>query len=106
MKKSRHKVHFEVQAASGPFVVGGMQFSPFMRLSSNTTALRTYGASCFWCKKCPPLISVKTGRVPSRHCRDARVDAHTTTAMNGIEYAPPTTPTPELSHDATIPRAY
>ena len=29
---------------------------------------------------------------PSRHCRDARVYGHTTTAMHDIEYTPPPAP--------------
>ena len=33
--------------------------------------------------------SVKTRRAPSRHCRDARVYRHTTTAMHDNEYTPP-----------------
>ena len=33
--------------------------------------------------------SVKTRRAPSRHCKDARVYGHTTTAMHDNEYAPP-----------------
>ena len=32
--------------------------------------------------------SVKTRRALSRHCRDARVYSHTTTAMHGNEYNP------------------
>ena len=34
--------------------------------------------------------SVKTRRAPSRHCRDARVYGHTTTAMHDNEYTPHT----------------
>ena len=33
--------------------------------------------------------SVKTRRAPSRHCRDARVYDHRTTAMHDIDYPPP-----------------
>ena len=33
--------------------------------------------------------SVKTGRAPPRHCRDARVYGHTTTAMYDNECTPP-----------------
>ena len=33
--------------------------------------------------------SVKTRHAPSRHCRDARVYGHTTTAMHDNEYTPP-----------------
>ena len=33
--------------------------------------------------------SVKTRCAPSRHCRDARVYGHTTTAMHDTEYTPP-----------------
>ena len=32
--------------------------------------------------------SVKTPRSPSRHCRDARADDLTTTAVHGVEYTP------------------
>ena len=35
-----------------------------------------------------PARSVKTQRVPSIHCRDARVCGHTTTAMHDNEYTP------------------
>ena len=38
--------------------------------------------------------SVKTRRAPSRHCRDARVYSHTTTAVHDNEYTPPP-PLPE-----------
>ena len=48
-----------------------------------------------------PAWSVKTGHAPSRHCRDARVYAHTTSAMHVIwdrVYISPVeyTPTPFL----------
>ena len=33
--------------------------------------------------------SVKTRRAPPRHCRDARIFGHTTTAMHEIEYTAP-----------------
>ena len=36
-----------------------------------------------------PSRSVKARRAPSRHCRDARVYGHTTTAMHEIEYISP-----------------
>ena len=38
--------------------------------------------------------SVKTRRAPSRHCRDARVYGHTTTAMHDIKYIYLEVPTP------------
>ena len=38
--------------------------------------------------------SVKTRHAPSRHCRDARVYGHTTTAMHEIEYISPIEYTP------------
>ena len=38
--------------------------------------------------------SVKTRRIPSRHCRHARVYGHTTTAMHDNEYPPFITSTP------------
>ena len=44
-------------------------------------------------------LSVKTRRAPSRHCRDARVDGHTTTDVHDIEYNPP----PRLSSSLRIP---
>ena len=40
--------------------------------------------------------SVKARHAPSRHCRDARVYGHTTTAMRDIEYTPP--PPPPVSY--------
>ena len=40
--------------------------------------------------------SVKTRHAPSRHCRDARVYGHTTTAMHDIEYLSPIEYTPPL----------
>ena len=49
--------------------------SPFMRLVQHLTAL---GAMSAW--------SVKIQRAPSRHCMDARVYGHMTTAMH--EYTP------------------
>ena len=36
--------------------------------------------------------SVKTRRAPSRHCRDARVYGHTTTAMHDMRVHPPPLP--------------
>ena len=36
--------------------------------------------------------SLKTRRAPSRHCRDARVYGHTTTAMHDMRTPPPPVP--------------
>ena len=59
--------------------------SPFMRLAKHLTALRA------WCKQMSAW-SAKTRRAPSRHCRDARVYGHTTTAMHDNDYTPPPPP--------------
>ena len=57
-------------------------FSPFMRLAEHLTgALRLVPAMSVW--------SVRTRRAPSRHCRDARVYGHTTTAAHDNGYTPP-----------------
>ena len=45
--------------------------------------------------------SVKTRRVPSRHCRDAMVYGPTTTPMHDNEYPPPRHPPPPF-----LPRQY
>ena len=37
----------------------------------------------------PPPSLRQTLRAPSRHCGDAKVYGHTTTAMHDIEYTPP-----------------
>ena len=71
-------------------VLSRMQLSPFMRLAQHLTALRT------WCKKAMSAWSVKTRRAPSRHCRDARVHGHTTTAMHGMS-TPPNPPPPRCT---------
>ena len=52
-------------------------------------ASRSVQAVCAW--------SVKTRRTPSRHCRDARVYGHTTTAMHNISTPPPLVCCPALS---------
>ena len=66
--------------------------SPFMRLVEHLTALRG------WCYNIAMSAwSVKTRRAPSRHCRDARVYDHTTTAMHDVEYTlPPPPPTSSI----------
>ena len=46
------------------------------------TRLTPYGASRLL--QATPAWSVKTRRAPSRHCRDARVYGHATTAMHDI----------------------
>ena len=38
--------------------------------------------------------SVKTRRLPSRHCKDARAYGHTTTAMHDMSTPPPALPPP------------
>ena len=44
--------------------------------------------------------SVKTRHAPSRHCRDARVYGHTTTAMHDVNTPP--LPSPALAEDVTV----
>ena len=48
--------------------------------------------------------SVKTRRAPSRHCRDARVYGHTTTAIHDNEYSPPL-PRPTVEISSKLPPA-
>ena len=57
-----------------------------MQLTLHATLRTTHGASRL--VKAVSAWSVKTGRAPSRHCRDARVHGHTTTAMHDVEYTP------------------
>ena len=58
----------------------------------------------------PPPGSVKTRRAPSRHCRNARVYGHTTTAMYDNEYTlPPGSPRGtmgSLTYASDIPRGH
>ena len=58
-----------------------------MQLTLNTTHLTPHGASRL--VQVMSAWSVKTRRAPSRHCRDARVYGHTTTAMHGMRTPPP-----------------
>ena len=55
--------------------------SPFTRLDEHHGVPRLVQAMPAW--------SGKTRRVPSRHCRDARVYGHTTTAMHDMSTPPP-----------------
>ena len=54
-----------------------------MQLTLHTTRSTPHGASRL--VYAMSAWSVKTGRAPSRHCRDARVYAHTITAMHDNE---------------------
>ena len=64
--------HYRIRTVSSP---------PFMRLAQHLTALsRFVQAMRVW--------SVKTRRSPCRHCRDARVYGHTTTAMIDMSTPP------------------
>ena len=58
-----------------------------MQLTLHATRLTPHGASRL--VQAMSAWSVKTRHAPSRHCRDARVYDHTTTAMHEIEYTPP-----------------
>ena len=58
-----------------------------MKLPLHATRPTPHGASRL--VKAMSTWSVKTRRAPSRHCRDARVYGHTTTAMHDNEYPPP-----------------
>ena len=62
-----------------------------MQLTLHATRLTAHGASRL--VQAISAWSVKTLRAPSRHCRDARVYGHTTTAMHVTS----TTPSPHLS---------
>ena len=53
---------------------GGASLSLFLRLSISLPLPPPLGAMSAW--------SVKTGRVPSQHCKDARVYGQATTAMH------------------------
>ena len=55
-----------------------------MQLTLHATRRTPYGASRL--VQAVSAWSVKTRHAPSRHCRDARVDGHTTTVMHDIEY--------------------
>ena len=75
----------------------------YIRTSASKAALsrmqRTRHATCPTPHGASRLVqgmsawSVKTRRAPSRHCRDARVYGHTTTAMHDMNGSPPP-PTP------------
>ena len=58
------------------------------RMQLNVHAIRRapHSASCL--VQAMPAWSLKTRRAPSRHCRDARVYGHTTTAMNEMSTPP------------------
>ena len=63
-----------------------------MKLTLHATRRTPHGASRL--VHAMSVWSVKTRHAPSRHCRDARVYGHTTTAMNEIEYTRPSPPHP------------
>ena len=58
-----------------------------MRLTLHATRQTLHGASRL--VQAMPAWSVKARHAPSRHCRDARVYGHRTTAMHEIEYISP-----------------
>ena len=68
-------VHMHKKVRTSQPVLSRMQLKPFMRLAQHL-----HGASRL--VHAMPAWSVKTRRAPSRHCRDARVYDHTTTAMH------------------------
>ena len=63
-----------------------------MQLTLHVTRRTPHGASRL--VQTISTWSVKTRRAPSRHCREARVYGHTTTAIHDIEYPPPPRPRP------------
>ena len=63
-----------------------------MQLALRATCRKPHGASRSMLAM--SAWSVKTRRAPSRHCRDARVYDHTTSAVHDIEYTPSTPPPP------------
>ena len=58
-----------------------------MQLTLHATRPTPHGASHL--VQAMSVWSVKTGGAPSRHCRDARVYGHTTSAMHDISSPPP-----------------
>ena len=67
-----------------------------MQLILYATRLTPHGASRLG--QAMSVSSSKTRRAPSRHCRDARVYGHTTTAMHGMRTPPPSLSTPSYSN--------
>ena len=67
-------------------VLGRMQLAPHATRRTRHGASRLVQAMSAW--------SLKTRHAPSRHCRDARVYGHTTTALHEIEYISPIEYTP------------
>ena len=70
------------QKRSSNVVLGRMQLTLHATHPTPHGASRLVQAMSAW--------SVKTRRAPSRHCRDARVYGHTTTAMHDMSTLPPT----------------
>ena len=74
------------------------------RLTLLATRRTPHGASCLvlamsdW--------SVKTRRAPSRHCRDARVYGHTTTAMHDMSTHTPLARFPRRAAVCTVPYCF
>ena len=68
-----------------------------MQLTLHATRRTSHGASCLVLAM--SAWSLKTRRVPSRHCRDARVYGHATTGMHDICTPPPS---PALLHVRVI----
>ena len=65
-----------------------------MKLTLHATRQTHHGASRL--VHAMSVWSAETRGAPCRHCRDARVYGHTTTAMHDIEYTPPFILPPDL----------
>ena len=61
-----------------------------MQLTLQATRPTPHGASCL--VQAISAWSVKTRRAPSRHCRDARIYGHTTTALHDMSTPPSNRP--------------
>ena len=71
-----------------------------MQLTLHATRRTPHGAPRL--VQAMPAWQMKTRHAPSRHCKDARVYGHTTTAMPGIEYTSPIEYTP-VSAPSSLP---
>ena len=100
---TRQLLHSSPMAVSGSGHIGkqinhSSRCHSYARQSASQAVLRvtrlTLHATRRTCHGASRLVlamsawSVKARRAPSRHCRDARVYGHTTTAMHDSEYTP------------------
>ena len=74
-------IHMQESSLHKRFLVGLMQLTLHATRRTPHGVARLVLAMSAW--------SVKTRRAPSRHCRDARVYGHATTAMHHNEYPHP-----------------